>query len=312
MMNSLPDVPRFDPSDGTVIRHPPGKGYGYWVGGAKVSFDPASGTFALFYREREPLERGRGGRCLVAISTDGVAFDDVWEATKAELASSSVEVGHVVRHDASEWRLYLSYEREVQRTWRIDVLRAASPGDFDAQHRRTVLEPGHFGLPWIKDPWVNRTADGGYRLYCAVPSRREPNVEGNVVWARPEDATVLAESADGLYFPSIEYVYEPPGDDSWHGHRGRVDARFPYRGSWLATFSGGRTMYDQYEERCGLMASPDERSFVVLDTGGPWLESPHGCVRYVHAIEVGSRLFFYYEYTRADGAHDLRVSIVDG
>ena len=54
---------QFDPGEATVVRTPPGVGYGYWVGGHKVSFDEASGTFALFYRERTPLEAGRGGVC---------------------------------------------------------------------------------------------------------------------------------------------------------------------------------------------------------------------------------------------------------
>ena len=71
---------RFDPNEGAVIRTPPGTGYGHWVGGHKVSHDPVSGTFALFYRERTPLEKGRGGRCAVALSDDGLVFEDVWRA----------------------------------------------------------------------------------------------------------------------------------------------------------------------------------------------------------------------------------------
>ena len=89
----------FDPSAGTVIRTPPGTGYGYWAGGHKISHDPVSGTFALFYRERTPLEQGRGGRCAVALSDDGVVFEDVWRASKDEFNASSIEVGHCVRHD---------------------------------------------------------------------------------------------------------------------------------------------------------------------------------------------------------------------
>ena len=100
----------FDPSEGTVIRTPPGHGYGYWVGGHKASHDPDTGTFAIFYRERHPLEKGRGGTCAVALSTDGVEFTDVWRADKAELAASSIEVGHPVRIPEGEWRLYISYE----------------------------------------------------------------------------------------------------------------------------------------------------------------------------------------------------------
>jgi hypothetical protein len=133
----------------------------------------------------------------------------------------------------------------------------------------------------------------------------------SVVWINGNDATVLAESDDGLIFRSLRYVYEASGEASWHGHRGRVDSRFSVDGQSLATFSGGRSMYDNYEEPCGLMESPDPFTFRVLDSGGPWIASPHGCVRYVYGLPVGDQVYFYYEYTRADGSHDMRVSVVE-
>jgi len=80
----MPDPERvldFDPSVATIVRTPPGEGYGNWVGG-KVSFDPESGVFTLFTRERKPLEQGRAGRCAVSVSTDGVDFEEVWSASK--------------------------------------------------------------------------------------------------------------------------------------------------------------------------------------------------------------------------------------
>ena len=305
------DALKFDPTAGRVIRTPPGRGYGYWVGGHKVSYDPESGLFALFYRERAPLEFGRGGSCVVALSTDGVDFSTVWTADKSELASGSIEVGHVVRHDDSEWRLYVSYERAKTSVWRIDVITADHPANFVAQSRRTVLEPGDFGIAWIKDPWILRDEDGAYDLYAAVPARSAPRVEGAVVTAGSIDATVLAHSDDGFYFPTIEYVFEAAGDDSWHGRRGRLDSLFPFGDGLVGTYSGGRTMYDNYEEWCGLVQSPDGRSISRIPTPGPWVVSPHGCVRYVWGLVVEGRTFFYYEYTTEDGSHDLRVVIID-
>lgn len=305
------DALRFDPMAGTVIRQPPGSGYGYWVGGHKVSFDPTSGMFALFYRERMPLERGRGGRCAVALSTDGITFQDVWEARREELDANSIEVGHCGRHDDAEWRLYISYERAPTRQWRIDVIRAAHPSRFVAQARRTIADPAHFGLAFLKDPWIVRTADGGYDLYAATSSRAEPRIDGELIRPKPEDATVLMRSDDGLYFPTVEYVFEATGDDTWDGHRARLDSLFPWDGRLVGTYSGGRTMYDQFEEWCGLAESRDGRRVSRLDTGGPWVRSPYGCVRYVYGLPVGDRMFWYYECTREDGAHDLRVSVVE-
>lgn len=309
-MSRLADALAFDPTHGTVIRTPAGRGYGYWVGGHKVSYDPHSGLFALFYRERAPLELGRGGSCAVALSTDGIDFSTVWTADKADFDATSIEVGHVVRHDPGEWRLYVSYERAVSRQWRIDMIAADQPANFIAQTRRTVLEPGDYGLTMIKDPWVIRGEDGSYDLFAAVPARTGPTVRGDVITAGPIDATVVAHSADGVYFPTLEYVFEAAGDDSWHGRRGRLDCLFPYEGGWAGTFSGGRTMYDNYEEWCGLVTSPDRRTITRVPTPGPWVVSPHGCVRYVWGLVVGGKVYFYYEHTREDGSHDLRVSVV--
>ena len=310
-MSELAERLRFEPRDGTVIRTPPGSGYGYWVGGHKVTHDPATGRYVLFYRERRPLEYGRGGSCAVAVSDDGVEFETVWSADKSAFDASSLEVGHVVRHSDREWRLYISYERAGTDTWRIDMLSAADPSQFDAQTRRTVLQPQHFGLPWIKDPWIVRTDGGGYDLYAAVPARQEAALDGDLIAIGPEDATVLAASEDGVYFETVEYVYEAAMDGSWHGHRGRLDCLFPFESGWVGTFSGGRTMFDNYEEPCGLLAGPDRSTLKRIDTGGPWVRSPYGIVRYVYGLPVGGSLYFYYEYTTEDGSHELRVSVVD-
>lgn len=299
----------FDASAGTVIRAPLGAGYGYWAGGHKVGFDPVSGTFALFYRLRSPLEHGRGGQCAVAVSSDGIEFTDVWSADKSEFAASSIEVGHCLPTPEGGWRLYVSYEVNGTSLWRIDVMEAASPDLLAAQSRRTVLQPTDFGLEFIKDPTVY-IDDDGYRLYAAAPARRGAQVVGDRIQAGPLDATVLAVSDDGLIFPSLEYVFEAPADNSWHGRRARLNSLIPWEDGYLATWDGGRTFYDNYEEWCGLAWSGDGRRFERLDTGGPWVRSPHGSVRYVYGLALEGRVLFYYEFTRPDGAHDLRVAEV--
>lgn len=307
-MTDVREALRFEPSEGRVVREAPGPGYGNWVGG-KVYHDPGSGDFVLFYRTRRPLEQGRAGNCAVAVSSDGVDFTDIWTSTKEEFAANSIEEGHCVR-DGDEWRLYVSYEVEGTSTWRIDLLTAVRPDRFEAQSRRTVLAPGDYGLRWIKDPFLMRNDDEWW-LYAAAPSRTGPRVTGSRIEAGPLDATVLATCDDGRYFPEIEYVFEAPGDDSWHGRRARINSLIPWDQGYVAFFDGGRTFYDNYEEKAGLATSSDGRSFTRLDTGGPWVSSPHGIVRYVCAVPVGDEIFFYYEYTREDASHELRVAIAN-
>jgi len=293
----------FDPSATTVVREPPGRGYGNWVGG-KVSFDPISGTFALFYRERRPLEHGRAGVCGVAVSDDGVVFREVWAATKDEFAANSIEEGHCVRI-GDEWRCYVSYEMAGTSTWRIDVIRAGRIEDLDVQSRRTVLWPFDYGLPWIKDPFV-MARDGQVWIYAAVPPRSGPVVDGDVVHAGPLDATVLAVSDDGLYFPTIEYVFEAPGGDSWHGRRARLNSVIERDGRYVGTYDGGRTFYDNYEELAGIATSPDGRTFER--SAERWVSAPEGGVRYACAVPARGSIFVYFEFTRDDGSHDMRVA----
>lgn len=306
-MKDPADTLRFDPNDGLVVREPPGTGYGHWVGG-KVHYDSTSEQFVLFYRERRPLEAGRAGRCAVAISVDGVNFDDVWSADKTELAANSIEEGHCVRY-RDQWLLYISYEIHGTSTWRIDMMEASDPASFDAQSRRTVLSPGDFGLQWIKDPFV-MVRQGELWLYAAAPPRTRSKVGGSVITAGALDATVRTTSQDGRYFPEIEYVFEAPLDDSWHGRRARINSLIDWDAEFVAFYDGGRTFYDNYEEKAGLATSPNGVEFTRVATEEPWLKSRHGIVRYVCAVPANDSVFFYYEYTREDGSHELRVSRV--
>ena len=305
-MNTDQTILDFDPSTSQVVREPAGLGYGNWVGG-KVWYDADRDIFVLFYRVRKPLEHGRAGVCGVAVSADGYHFDDVWTATKDDFNANSIEEGHAVWFNG-RWMLYVSYEVKNSSTWRIDLLEADDLGDLDTQSRRTVLSPGEFGLPWIKDPYIH-LKDGEMWMYAAAPPRVGPTVDGNIVHSAPLDATVVAVSTDGRYFPTIEYVFEAPADDSWHGRRARINSIIEWEDGYLAMFDGGRTFYDNYEEHAGLATSPDGLSFVR--SSEPWVTSPHGCVRYVCALRARDAIWAYFEYTREDGSHDLRAQRIE-
>jgi hypothetical protein len=296
----------FDPSASTVVRTPPRPGYGNWVGG-KVAYDDESGLFTLFYRRRRPLEQGRAGTCAIAVSSDGIEFTDVWTATKDDFNANSIEEGHCVRI-AAQWMIYVSYEVKGTSMWRIDLIEAEELSKISTQSRRTVLSPGEYGLPWIKDPYVHLIGDEIW-LYAAVPPRSGPRYDGDTVHAAPLDATVLAVSSDGRYFPSIQYVFEAPADDSWHGRRARINSMITWEDGYLAMFDGGRTFYDNYEEHAGIALSSDGRSFRRLEDR--WVTSPFGSVRYVCALRAADAVYLYFEYTVEDGSHELRVQRLD-
>lgn len=250
---------RFDPQQGQTIIEPTGRGYGYWAGGCKAFHDADSGKFYLFYRQRVPLERGRGGRCAVAESDDGIHFRLIWSAAKEDLDATSIEVGCPVKDPSGEWRLYVSYEVAQGGYWRVDVLRGERLAELDAQARRTVLLPfacargpgmGDYGLSFIKDPVVY-LRDGAYWAYCAVsPQQRYRVEEDGTRVLIGHDATMLLISEDGLHFPRGRYVFA----SAWHrrarrpglGQRAGADQLHRARGGglrclpWPPVLEGGQ------------------------------------------------------------------------
>ena len=304
--------PRFDPEEGSTVVEPEGAGYGYWAGGHSVVFDPGEGKFYLYYRVRYPLGKGRGGRCYVAESTDGVVFTNVWEGTKEQLDAESIEVGSLIQDPSSgKWRLYVSYQCR-NGPWRVDLIEADHPRDFDAWHHRTVMQPEEYGLQWIKDPRV-LIVGGMYFVFVTVsPRERWWEDESGQRHPLGGDATGLMTSPDGVYFRSFKYVFEPERGMSgeWGQFRARINSVIYLPPVYVGFIDTGSTMYDNYEEWCGVAISHDLERWTRVSTDGPWVRSPHGGIRYMDALIVGDEVWYYYEYTRADGSHELRMSKV--
>ena len=304
--------PRFDPEQGTTAFAPEKEGYGYWVGGHKVVFDPDEGKFYVFCRVREPLGKGRGGKCFVAESSDGVSFKKIWEATKDQLDAQSIEVGSMIKDPATgKWRLYVSFQLHGG-SWQVDLIEADHPRNFDAWGHRTVMAPNNYGLSSIKDPSVY-IVGGLYVAFVCVPAR-ERFVEDESGWRHPvgDDAAGIMTSEDGIYFKNFKYVFEPgggaPGD--WGRFRARINSVLYLPPVYVGFFDGGTTSYDTYEEWCGVAVSHDLERWTRVSTNQPWVRSPHGCIRYVDAHLIGDEVYYYYEYARKDGGHELRMNKV--
>jgi hypothetical protein len=302
--------PRFDPNQGTTVLEPEGAGYGYWVGGHNVVFDPEARKFYLFYRIRHPLGKGRGGKCRIAESADGVKFETIFEATKEQLNAVSIEVGSLIQDPATKrWHLYVSYESPAG-PWQIDLLQADHPSRFDPWHHRTVMRPEEYGLASLKDPNVY-IVGGLYVAFVNTPARK-PWSEDEHGGRHPcgRDATGMMTSPDGVYFRNFRYVFEPgtgaPGE--WGHFRARINSVVYLPPVYVGFFDGGTTAYDNYEEWCGVAISHDLERWTRVSTNGPWVVSDHGAIRYLDAIVVGDEIWYYYEYTRPDGSHELRMN----
>ena len=313
-------APLFDPEQGTVVKEPEGSGPGWWVGAPSAIYDRERRRFYLYYRHRRPLGEGRGWRIEVAESTDGVHFEEIWHATKEQFGSSSIERSCIAKTLGGAYRLYVSHVEMRKSRWRIDLLEADNPRNWDPSRRVTVLEPEDVDAEGVKDPVVFMVGERTYMFVpygprsSVVPGSTEEQLHGtgNVFTVpRIKHPSGLAVSEDGVRFAWLGDATVP--GSGWDRQMARVSCVL-YTPPIFQVFYDGRTGEgDVYEDRTGLYVTLDLRTFHKLTPDGPLLSSPHGqgCLRYLDTVPVGDRIFAYYEYGRPDGAHELRVSVIE-
>jgi len=316
-------LPRFDPDAGNVVAEPPGSGYGYWAGAPSAIVDPGTGLFYCYYRQRWPLGGRRGGVCRIVGSADpdapAAGWQTVWEATREDFGSNSIERSSLIRDPGSgEWRLYVSsetaqsYDRNPA-TWRVDLLQASSIGGLEPRQRRIVMDAAMYGFSHVKDPVV-QVIGGEYVALTSAAWRDQhlgPDAEG-VIHSRGRGLIALHRSLDGIDFPTAQVLAEA-GPQGWGGINVRPSALVYLAPVWSLLFDEGTTRADSYDEQCMLAVSTDCRTWRRLTPShAPWVRSTHGTgsVRYVDAVLAGERVHYFYEYTRADRAHELRHAAV--
>ncbi len=286
-----------------LVVGPPAALPGAWAGAPSAVLDPDGGV-VLAYRLRRPVGQGRGFANVVARSADGVAVETVAVVGKDRFGGESLERPALVRTPEGRWRLYVSVATPGTKHWRVDVLEAATPEGLALAPARTVL-PGSEAAA-VKDPVLLHAA-GRWHLWASVHPLDDPDHTDRMT-------TDYATSPDGLEW-------------TWHGtvlagRPGAWDARGVRVASVVATPTGVRASYDgrataeeNWEERTGTAVAalgPDGRFGPLEADPGPPLGSPHagGGLRYLDELALpdgGTRL--YYEWTREDGAHELRTEL---
>ena len=317
---SLRPIDPFDPAQGVVVKAPEQAGPGYWAGAPAVLYEPRTRRFLMTYRERRPrgVAPERGWRCALAESTDGVHFADVWEVRKEELATPSMERFCLVpehREGHRQYSLYISYVDPSDNRWRIDALGAGDPADFDIGSARQVLTADRTGTEGVKDPCVLRTGPVTYLFasFAAArpfgPGERERahgtgDIYNTGITTHP---TGTAVSLDGAHFSWRGAALEVGG--GWDRYQARLTCVLPLGPGYLGFYDGSASAKENYEERCGVAVSPDLRQWERLSPDRPWISGPHasGSARYFDAVAVDDEWWIYYELTRPDGAHDLRL-----
>src|SRR5215475_13533670 len=114
-----------------------------------------------------PIGAGRGYAIAVARSADGVRFETLTTIAREEVAAESLERPELVRDRSGRWRLYLSCATPGTKHWRIELLEAASPAEFDPG-RRVVVLPGD-AKTGVKDPVIR--LNGTWQLWASCHPR---------------------------------------------------------------------------------------------------------------------------------------------
>ena len=326
-------VPLFDPAEGVLVRDPMGSGPGWWAGAPGATFDSASNTFYIVYRQRQPRELGRGVECRIAASDNGIAFTDIWALPKTTLDALSLERCSLQRGLDGVWRLYLSYVSPEDRRWRISMMEADEPDQFDATNIMPLLTSEDVGGEGVKDPNVFVIGRMTYLLasYAARLSAMTPEMEarkhqtGDIYnTGLTLSRTGAAISGDGRNFHWLGDISPQRGEakdglghssaPGWDFYCKRIGALLPLdSGGYLAFYDGSASVAENYEEKTGLAMTFDLRTYYSLSPESPAIISPHGSgsLRYVDVLPVGHELFYYYELARPDSAHELRVSVVE-
>ncbi|WP_223167977.1 hypothetical protein [Nonomuraea sp. SYSU D8015] len=305
-------LPPFDPTAGTVVLSPEKNEPGYWAGCAGVLGD--GDRYWLTYRQRRPrgAEAERGWRCAVAVSDDGIGFTDVWAVHKDELGSSSMERFCLTPAGDGGFRLFISYVDPADNRWRIDALTAKDPSAFDLATRRPVLTAASTGTEGVKDPYVMSVGPVTYLFASFAAALSGPAPEAHATGdiynvGATTHPTGLATSLDGESFTWHGTVL--PVGAGWNRYQTRLNSVVHVEGGYVGFYDGSASHEENYEERCGIAVSADLFTWHRLSDDGPWVTAPHGTgsVRYVEALIVDGEWRLYYEMTRADGAHELRL-----
>jgi hypothetical protein len=298
-----PQPPEPEPfwSQAEVVLEPEDPRPGSWAGGPSALL--VDGVFWLAYRLRRPVGEGRGFANVVARSGDGVHFDPVVAIGKDAFGAESLERPALVHTPDGRWRLYLSCATPGTKHWRVDLLEAGTVEGLATATPRTVL-PGSAEVA-VKDPVVRHDGEQ-WHLWASVHPLDDPDATDRMTTEHATSPNGVAWTWRGTALAGT------PG--SWDA-RGVRFATVVLDGdrTW-ALYDGRATAAENWEERTGLaVRGPDGRFRAAAD--GPLLQSPHppSGLRYADVVALpGGGARWFYEATRADGAHELRTVLLPG
>lgn len=308
----------WDPISDPIIMEPEAAAPNYWVGCASaLAMDE---RILLTFRRRRPrgtaAERGwQIGIAELNLDLDPSSLQEIVTIHKDELGTSSMERSCLVPSADSGFELYISYVDPADDRWRVDVVPARELSAIDVTERREVFTAGSIGEEGVKDPRVVHTPNGEYMILSVARARVDAGV-GNHAHATQDiyntdqaiSLTALARRGEDGGWKYTGAVLTPPAE-GWDSNVTRVGSVLPVANGYVGFYDGESSWERNYEELAGLAFSPDLHRWERLSTEGPYRRSGGATdsIRYVDAVDINGRTHLFYELTRPDGAHDLRV-----
>jgi hypothetical protein len=302
-----------------IVREPMGVGQGHWAGAPGAFYAREEKAWYLTYRIRRPrgVAPDRGGEARIARSTDMRHFEDVWSVTKRAYDSVSIERSAIRQGPDGAWRYFTSFVDPADGRWCVTVLKGSAPHLLDASETRRLFTAATLGLEGVKDPWIFEERGIHYMMLSVATPTPRTRAESHAtldIFNTGEclSATGLARSRDLDSWEWLGIVFAP-SIAGWDAYCRRINSIVRHQGQYIAFYDGSASHAENYEEKTGLAASSDLREWNTLTAGGPALTSPHasGSLRYLDAIATDDGAWAFYEFARADGAHDLRVARMD-
>jgi hypothetical protein len=284
------------PERSVLVVQPPGRMPGCWAGASSAVFD--GDEFVMAYRLRSGMHRG--SELAIARSRDGVHFETMQLIGKDTMDAESLERPALVQTPQGTWRLYLSCATWGTKHWRVEMLEAPSPDQFDPVKRVVVL-PGDASAA-VKDPVIKMHA-GTWHLWASVHPLADPDHTDRMT-------TDYFSSQDGVDWISHGHALSPrPGH--WDARGVRVAAVRFESDQVVALYDGRAAAAENFEERTGLATGPGPATLAAADAVpvGGGSDGTLG-LRYVDIVATGDgRERWYYELTRPDGLHELRTDL---
>ena len=302
-------------AEGRVLREPVGNESGYWAGAPGVYYVADEAAWYLTYRIRRPrgIAPDRGGEARIARSSDLRDWEDLWSVTKDKFDTASIERCALRKGADGQWRYFVSFVDPADGRWCVSVLVGREIEKLSPSNAKAVFKAKALGLEGIKDPWIFEH-EGTFHMFLsvAVPTARTSDQSHSTldIFNTGEciSATGLATSRNLENWAWQGVVFAPEAT-GWDRYCRRINSIVAHNGKFLAFYDGSASHGENYEEKTGVAVSPDLAQWKSVTVTGPLFTSPHtgGSLRYMDAQITGGQALLFYEFARADGAHDLRL-----